>query len=143
MKKTWEVPVICVQQFEANEYVAACWKVVCDINAANTAELTRGNAWTDIQGKLQGQFHAKNDDHTGCGWEDNQVVVTNGNNEAIGMYETNTNGLNTDLTCVLTSGLYSDITSGQTIEWTTSIDTRTWYHIGTVQNVDSAHPNRS
>ena len=24
MKKTWELPVICVQQFEANEYVAAC-----------------------------------------------------------------------------------------------------------------------
>ena len=24
MKKTWELPVILVQQFEANEYVAAC-----------------------------------------------------------------------------------------------------------------------
>ena len=29
MKKTWQAPRILVQEFEANEYVAACYSLYC------------------------------------------------------------------------------------------------------------------
>lgn len=31
MRKTWEEPRILVQEFVANEYVAACWKIKCNV----------------------------------------------------------------------------------------------------------------
>lgn len=31
MKKQWASPRILVQEFEANEYVAACWKINCNV----------------------------------------------------------------------------------------------------------------
>lgn len=31
MKKTWQVPRIQVQEFEANEYVAACYSLYCKV----------------------------------------------------------------------------------------------------------------
>ena len=149
MKQTWVTPRVNIQNFEANEYVAACWTVVCNIEKANRAELATHNAWYDRQGKLAGQFHAKNDNGTGCGWESNQVVVTDSEGNAIGMYETNTNGLNKDLTCVLMDGSYSQIQTGQEIQWYTAVGSqqngsyRQWNHVGTVQAIDSNHPNRS
>ena len=39
MKQTWVTPRVNIQNFEANEYVAACWNVVCNIEKANQAEL--------------------------------------------------------------------------------------------------------
>lgn len=35
MSKTWETPKVLVEEFEENEYVAACWGVKCDIKWAN------------------------------------------------------------------------------------------------------------
>lgn len=31
MKKQWASPRVLVQEFEANEYVAACWKIKCNV----------------------------------------------------------------------------------------------------------------
>lgn len=31
MKKQWASPRVLVQAFEANEYVAACWKIKCNV----------------------------------------------------------------------------------------------------------------
>lgn len=31
MKKVWSRPLTVVQNFEANEYVAACWKIKCNV----------------------------------------------------------------------------------------------------------------
>ena len=36
--KRWVKPRTEVQVFEANEYVAACYRVVCNVNAANEVE---------------------------------------------------------------------------------------------------------
>lgn len=38
MKRRWETPKVMVEEFEANEYVAACYSVVCNVNAANKVE---------------------------------------------------------------------------------------------------------
>ena len=32
MSKTWETPRVLVEEFEENEYLAACYSVVCDVN---------------------------------------------------------------------------------------------------------------
>ena len=37
-RKVWRRPLTEVQKFEANEYVAACYSVVCNVNAANEVE---------------------------------------------------------------------------------------------------------
>ncbi len=38
MKRRWETPKAMVEEFEANEYVAACYSVVCNVDAANEVE---------------------------------------------------------------------------------------------------------
>lgn len=35
MKKRWETPKAMVEEFEANEYVAACWTVACNVGNGN------------------------------------------------------------------------------------------------------------
>lgn len=43
MKKTWQAPRILVQEFEANEYVAACYSLFCMV--AGNGEKYTGNAF--------------------------------------------------------------------------------------------------
>ena len=149
MKKTWETPKASVQEFEANEYVAACWYVACNVNAANDIERTMlptnpanygENNYTD------GQTH----DSSHCGTSGNQVVVTGSNNVATGMYEINSTTGVKKLTCTLydssykTQKSYSSVKPNDYIYWTTQLkDGTTWYHQGRVNGKNSAHPNRS
>lgn len=42
MKQTWVTPRVNIQNFEANEYVAACWGVGCDWSTANDYEKKMG-----------------------------------------------------------------------------------------------------
>lgn len=146
MKKTWEVPVILVQQFEANEYVAACWGVGCNTAEANNYEQTHyyknNQTWY--------QFGCSHDD-AHCGNSSNQVIFDY-DNDGIGdaMIETGTSGLG-DLTCTIyTDGSYSvtrpvsGVEIGEVIYWTTSAsDGRVWHHSGTVTATAVGHPNRS
>ncbi len=41
--KSWVKPVTEVQKFEANEYVAACWGVGCDVSWSNDYEKWQGD----------------------------------------------------------------------------------------------------
>ena len=153
MKQTWVTPRVNIQNFEANEYVAACWGVGCSVDAANSVEKGKPNtnpykwARNNYEG---GQTHAWD----GCGTSSNQFLRdTTGDNIFDVMQEYKSvpvNGSNW-LTCtVYTDGSYnsekslSDVVVGEYIYWTTSAtDGRIWYHQGTVQAQDTAHPNRS
>ena len=42
MKKRWETPKTMVQRFEANEYVAACYTLVCAIPGRSETEIGDG-----------------------------------------------------------------------------------------------------
>lgn len=44
MKKTWQAPRILVQEFEANEYVAACYSLFCMISGDGKGNATCGAA---------------------------------------------------------------------------------------------------
>lgn len=150
MKERWRTPSIQVEEFEANEYVAACYSVVCDVNAANDVE----RAWIIHRPWWQGgntnnydagQTHSA----SACGALGNYYVIDNNDDGRFdGMIE-NSSDLGR-LTCTIytdasytTQASWSGISSGQTIYWTTNRDSRTWHHQGVVGLADSSHPNRS
>lgn len=141
MRKSYEAPVVSLERFEANEYVAACWGVGCDVDAANQYEMSHNNY---DNGNIS---HGNNN----CGLSGNQVIYDDNNDgTADRMVEVGTNGLGT-LTCTIyTDNTYSTIRkvssvhSGEVIFWTTSAsDGRTWHHTGTVHSTVPGHPNRS
>ena len=140
MKKTWAFPLVCVQQFEANEYVAACWGVGCSVDEANRIERNLGI--------YQPGVLDHSSDH--CGLSGNQVIYDDNNDgTADRMVEVGTDGLGTLNCTIYTDSSYSapmDVSSvqtGQTIYWTTSAGNKTWHHVGTVFNTVPGHPNRS
>ena len=140
MKKTWEVPVILVQQFEANEYVAACWGVGCSVDEVNRIERNLGI--------YQPGVLDHSSDH--CGLSGNQVIYDDNNDgTADRMVEVGTDGLGTLNCTIYTDSSYStpmsvsSVSTGQTIYWTTSAGNKTWHHVGTVFDTVPGHPNRS
>lgn len=138
MKMKWEEPSIEVQKFVPDEYVSACWKVACAVNAANDVE--KKWPYNGSNNFAQGQTH----DEAHCGNETNQWVTDNG------MIEIRTNGLG-NLACDLytndsytSTTNYSSVKDGDYIYWTTRAgDGRVWHHQGYVKGTDSGHPNRS
>lgn len=140
MKKTWAFPLVCVQQFEANEYVAACWGVGCSVDEANRIERNLGI--------YQPGVLDHSSDH--CGLSGNQVIYDDNNDgTADRMVEVGTDGLGTLNCTIYTDSSYStpmdvsSVSAGQTIYWTTSAGNKTWHHVGTVFNAVPGHPNRS
>ena len=140
MKKTWAFPLVCVQQFEANEYVAACWGVGCSVDEANRIERNLGI--------YQPGVLDHSSDH--CGLSGNQVIYDDNNDgTADRMVEVGTDGLGTLNCTIYTDSSYStpmdvsSVSAGQTIYWTTSAGNKTWHHVGTVFNTAPGHPNRS
>lgn len=139
--RSWVKPRTEVQKFEANEYVAACWGVGCDVEWSNGYEMNHGNDYWN------GVTH----DAAHCGNSANQVIKDYNNDKiADAMIETGTDGLG-DLNCIIyTDHSYNTIRDvstvkiGETIYWTTTADDgRTWNHKGTVFATAEGHPNRS
>lgn len=143
--KTYVKPMMESEVFMANEYVAVCWGVACDVGWANDYE-QRYEFWDG--GNVS---HAI--DH--CGNSSNQVIYDR-NNDGVGeaMVETGTDGLGT-LGCTIYTdynqytGHFTGLTSasqvkvGDLIYWTTSSGSRTWHHKGRVTATAEGHPNRS
>lgn len=140
MLEKWETPRVTIQEFEPNEYVAACWGVGCDVGWSNNYEWWEGDY-------RNGVTHSW--DH--CGNSSNQVIFDD-NDDNVGdrMIETGTDGLG-DLVCTIyTDETYrnvrdvSSVKIGDEIYWTTTAsDGRTWNHRGTVFATADGHPNRS
>ena len=138
--KRWKTPKTVVQEFEANEYVAACWGVGCDVSWSNNYEKWQGDYWNGVT-----------HDAAHCGNSSNQVIFDD-NDDGIAdrMIETGTDGLG-DLACkIYTNARYdtirdvSSVKVGDTIYWTTTAsDGRRWNHMGTVFATADGHPNRS
>lgn len=165
-KMIWEKPQMNEVAFAANEYVAACWGVGCDCDAANTWEETHYSnvekednkpweeteyyTWQEVNtwnnGPGTGDSHAS----THCGNSGNQVIYDyNNDGTADRMVEIGTDGLG-DLLCTLwtdntftTQANIADVKIGNTIYWTTAAGNKIWHHIGTVFETVFGHPNRS
>ena len=63
MKKTWQAPRILVQEFEANEYVAACYSLYCKVSGdgeggnVHEAFFNEGVSWDKWWVDPDGQKH--------------------------------------------------------------------------------------
>ena len=141
MKRTYETPMACSEEFMPNEYVAVCWGVACSTNEANRYEASIHNSAQDHRGEYCGT--------TGHQWLTD--VDNDGTPER--MSEIGTDGLGTLACTIYTDGTYgqrgniSEVEVGDYIYWTTSAgsgrDRRTWHHQGWVTETTPGHPNRS
>lgn len=123
MKKSWIQPMATVEKFVANEYVAACWTVVCDSTETERAGVSHRKQY--------------------CGADGHYQIELDANGTPISMTEIKTDNLG-DLPCTLyTDGTYktvrnvSDVKSGEYIYWTTSKGDRTWHHHGPVNGTSN------
>lgn len=131
-KLAYKTPVMNEEQFAADEYVAACWTVACELPGTNEYYET------------QGITHMKYDNGEGCGHAVNQVIKEDANGK-VSMVEVSTQGLG-DLPCTMTDSNWNtvsyhsgEITDGMKVYWTTSASGgRTWHHRGTA-SVDGNH----
>lgn len=154
MKEKWETPRIAVEEFAANEYVAACWGVGCKVDQANEWEKSHVFGSTDkiTDDRWQTSWYDKEVYHRGdhCGNSGNQVIYDD-NNDGIAdrMVEVGTDGLNTLGCTIWTDNTYSEtrdistVNIGDIIYWTTSSGNKKWHHIGKVFATVLGHPNRS
>lgn len=137
MKRTYEAPMACSEEFIPNEYVAVCWGVYCFVDKANRYEAYINNS-------------AQNHRSEHCGTTGHQWLTdSDGDGTPERMSEIDTDGLGT-LACTLyTNDSYSiqrdisTVKSGNYIYWTTSSGNRTWHHQGWVTASTPGHPNRS
>ncbi len=138
-RKTWVMPMTLVQEFEANETVAAdtqCWYVGCNTNESEDWE------W-DYFRNLAIHYSSR------CGNPSRQVLRdTDGDGYVDEMIETSDGGYK----CTLYTDKYFKETvdlqnfhpnDGDTIYWLTRSGLVNYHHIGTVQIGDTSHPNRS
>lgn len=144
MKKRWATPRAVVEEFEPNEYVAACYNIRCNVNAANSVE--KGwmlNWWESNYENVQ--THAADR----CGSYGSYYVIDDNNDGVFDRMIEKSPDLG-ELSCTLytsaeynNQGSWNGIHSGDYIYWTTSSGNRTWHHQGSVAYQDTAHPNRS
>ena len=143
MLEKWETPRVTIQEFEPNEYVAACWQIACSVGAKGDENYANPDPMNPND---PGITHSHNSDKTGCGWAHSQYIVE----VSDGVFNVTEYGQNI-LPCSLTKNDHwrnlestiTDVEPGNKIYWTTSLDNRTWYHYGTVGAEDPNHPNRS
>lgn len=138
--REYVTPRMTGETFAANEYIAACWGVRCDVDWANKYEQWEGDYGNGVT-----------HDAAHCGNSSNQVIFDdNGDNIGDRMIETGTDGLG-DLVCSIFWDEHfrdprnvNSVEVGDIIFWTTTAsDGRTWNHKGTVFATAEGHPNRS
>ena len=119
-KKVWIQPLATVQTFVANEYVAACWAVTCDLPAEGANRFVKGGHDLGAYDAIGGEHRAGS-----CGTEGHYTILTDENNVPYKMIEYQ-NMIQKDLGCTLyTDGSYtatrdiSTVQAGETIYWTT------------------------
>ena len=142
--KKWMTPTAVEENFLANNTVSTCYKIACNTDAANNVEKSFYPAG------YRAHYHRGNY----CGDAEHQVLVTNKNNEIVGMKELNAD--NGTLDCAL----YTDVNYNKEmspskisdyvnkkIYWKTETTflfiTTEYHHQGTVQLVDASKRNMS
>lgn len=142
--KKWMTPKAIKENFVADNTVSSCYKIACNTEAANGVE----QIFYPIA------YWAHNHRANYCGNAEHQVLVTNKNNEIVGMKELNADKGTLDCT------LYTDVNYNKemspsnisdyvdkTIYWKTKTTafhvTTVYHHQGTVQLVDASKRNMS
>lgn len=131
MAKEWKMPSAKVEKFVANEYVAACWTVVCDIPNRENRE-NRGIGADAFNADVK---HGIKE----CGKESHQFIKLDSNGNPVEMIETNTQGMGNLPCTIYTDDSYQNVRSINTVQaddyiyWTSSYQGTVWHHHGEVQ----------
>lgn len=143
--KNWVRPMAVEDSFVPNASVSSCIQVACNTDAANAYEKQIHT--------FPGESILYNHRDSKCGDKTHQVIVTDENNNVVGMKEINGGSwVSSELNCTLyTDGSYKtkanmeNLSSyvGKTIYWTSADKYLTWHHQGTLYNTDPNHPQRS
>lgn len=135
--REYVTPRMTGETFAANEYIAACWGVECNVDAANQYEWWLDNSAQDHREEYCGTI--------GHQW----LVDADNNNVPESMEEISTDGLGRLDCTIYTNSSYNTVRDiatvkvGNYIYWTTSSGNRTWHHQGKVVATTPGHPNRS
>ncbi len=127
---TWTMPRAVVEKFVANEYIAACWTLRCEVMGSSAS--------------VADKFNDKETHRLAfCGQEDHYAIHLDDNGTPTDMIEIRTDNLG-DLPCqVYTDDSYSavraiaDVSEGEYIYWTTTSGSRVWHHAGTVSGTSN------
>ena len=150
MKRAYETPTACAEEFMPNEYVAVCWSVACKVGNGNYGNYAPGwgnhrdwSHWGNVAPRGS-NCH----DHTGsCSISsNNQFNVSE--DGTVSFYAENSSdqgSLNGGFTDYIDNNNSGKVDGGDTIFWYTlsGNSDRRWNHYGTVVDADSSHPNRS
>ena len=142
MEKKWEKPVTVVEKFEANEYVAACFKLAC--GRGSDPSLPYGAYWE--RGERGDVSHSPIGTPNTCGDANANRVITDdgGFFQSVGDLNGEQGWLNGGLDYVLQRDGNGTVDPNDVIFWhTNASDGRRWNHWGIVQQEDPNHPNHS
>ena len=142
MEKKWEKPVTVVEKFEANEYVAACFKLAC--GRGSDPSFPHGQHWKT--GESGNVSHSTIGTPNTCGDADANRVITDdgGVFQSVGELNGEQGWLNGGLDYILQRDGDNTVDPGDVIFWhTNASDGRKWNHWGVVQREDPNHPNHS
>lgn len=146
MLEKWETPRVTIQEFEPNEYVAACWTVACKVGKGNYGGYGNQDRWQHWGGGAP--FGGNCHDHTGsCSIaKNNQFNVSE--DGVVSFYAENSSdqgSLNGGYTDFIDKNGNNVIDHGDIIFWYTlsGNSDRRWNHYGEVVNPTPNHPNRS
>ena len=140
MKEAWETPRIVVQDFEANEYIAACWKVGCLNDTTQLLDISNapyGYRWGVAEGPKDPLFS-----HNGpCRVPRNTYFKADGSSITFEFENDGTVDGGFDFWGDV--NLNGVVDAGDVIYWHTSNQERTWCHWGVALPTDKANANRS
>lgn len=142
MKLNWIEPSIKIENFQPDEYVAACYKLAC--GRGSDSSFPYGKHWdTPEQGNVS---HSKIGTPNTCGDSNANRVITDdgGVFQSVGELNGEQGWLNGGLDYTLQNDGNSTINPGDVIFWhTNASDGRKWNHWGVVEQQDPSHPNHS
>lgn len=143
MKRVYETPALYIEAFAANEYVAACYKLACQVGTGATPP--DRNKWS---GRERGDVsHSKLGTPNTCADANANRILTDdgGALQAVQEHNYDQGWINGQLDYWVDVNQNQKYDTGDRVYWytTDSGNTRRWNHWGIIEATDSSHPNHS
>lgn len=150
MKKTYTRPQIMIEAFTPNNYVAACYKIACDIGSTVGSKNTLSSTlWNGNKEFGWGVTHSKlGTAHTCADETANRVLTDEGgllSGTSVGEYNGQQGWIKGGIDNWDDKNKNGVVDTGDIIYWHTfsSDNKRRWNHRGTIQGTVAGHPNHS
>lgn len=145
MRKMYEAPAVSLERFEANEYVAACYSIVCVVG--DNEAMPTGVSWSGEE-YGPGVYHSSHGTADTCADASaNYITVSNGRIVSVEELNGEQGWLNGSVEGWIDRDNSGTCTAGDVIVWSTYSNAgtanRRWNHWGYAQASDAAHPNHS